>query len=75
LIKIKNYEKVFLPFYNYEDEILLQDNREVYAGNISMIFVEGMFIFKNAKLRDLFDFKIFVEVDEDIRLSRMGKLI
>jgi uridine kinase len=39
-----------------------------------MVLVEGMFIFKNAKLRDLFDFKIFVEVDEDIRLSRMGKI-
>ena len=38
-----------------------------------MIFVEGMFIFKIPKLRELIDFKIFVEVDDDIRLSRMRK--
>lgn len=40
-----------------------------------MVLVEGMFIFKNSKLRDLFDFKIFVEVDDDIRLSRMGNIV
>ncbi len=72
-MKIKKGEVVCLPYYDYQDEVLLQDNREVCEDNISLIFVEGMFIFKNAKLRDLFDFKIFVEVDEDIRLSRMGK--
>jgi uridine kinase len=38
-----------------------------------MIFVEGMFIFKIPKLREFFDFNIFVEVDDDIRLSRMCK--
>jgi uridine kinase len=56
-----------------EYEGLIQKGREVRNNQISMVFVEGMFIFKNEKLRNLFDFKIFVEVDEDIRLSRMGK--
>jgi dephospho-CoA kinase len=56
-----------------EYEGLIQKGREVRNKQISMVFVEGMFIFKNEKLRNLFDFKIFVEVDEDIRLSRMGK--
>ena len=48
---------------------------EINPKSTSIIFVEGIFLYKYEKLRDLFDFKIFVEVDEDIRLSRMGKNI
>jgi uridine kinase len=40
-----------------------------------MMLVEGQFIFKIPALRDIFDFKIFVEVDDDIRLSRMGIIL
>jgi len=40
---------------------------------VSIIFLEGMFIFKIPEVRDLIDFKIFIEVDEDVRLSRMRK--
>lgn len=48
---------------------------EINPKSTSIIFVEGIFLYKYEKLRDLFDFKIFVEVDEDIRLSRMGKIM
>lgn len=51
----------------------MKQSREINSQIVSMIFVEGMFILKNEKLRNLFDFKIFVEVDDDIRLSRMCK--
>jgi uridine kinase len=34
-----------------------------------------MFIFKIPKLRELLDFKIYVEVDDDIRISRMSNNI
>lgn len=40
-----------------------------------MVFVEGQFIFKHQRIRDLLDMKIYIEVDDDIRLSRMGILI
>lgn len=73
LKKLKNNEKIIVPFYDYENDVLLKCNKEIDPKSVSMIFVEGMFIYKYAKLRDLFDFKIFVEVDDDIRLSRMGK--
>ena len=39
-----------------------------------MVFVEGQFIFKVQRIREMLDMKIYVEVDDDIRLSRMGKL-
>ncbi len=31
-----------------------------------------MFIFRDQRLRELLDFGIYVEVDDDVRLSRMG---
>jgi len=48
---------------------------EINPKSTSIIFVEGMFLYKYEKLRDLLDFKIFVEVDEDIRLSRLGNTL
>ena len=71
---MKNNESVVLPYYDYENEVLVKQCREILSAQVSMVFVEGMFIYKIAKLRELFDFNIFVEVDEDIRLSRMRKL-
>jgi uridine kinase len=50
----------------------VKKTREIKPTTVSMIFVEGMFLFKIQKVRDLLDFKMFIEVDDDIRLSRMG---
>ncbi len=68
---MKNNESVVTPYYDYENEIIVKQCREIKSAEVSMIFVEGMFIFKIPQLRELFDFNIFVEVDDDIRLSRM----
>lgn len=38
-----------------------------------MVFLEGQFIFRDPKIREFLDMKFYVEVDDDIRLSRMGK--
>ncbi len=35
-----------------------------------MILVEGILIFTEARLRDLFDMRIFVETDDDVRFIR-----
>jgi len=78
LTKLKNDETAILPITTYNknsDNIftLHTVQHEVNPKHTSIIFVEGIFLYKYEKLRDLLDFKIFVEVDEDIRLSRMGK--
>jgi uridine kinase len=74
LTKLKNNESVVTHYYDYENEILIKHSRSIDSTKVSMIFLEGMFIYKIPLLRDLIDFKIFVEVDDDIRLSRMCKL-
>ena len=75
LTKLKNNENVVTPYYDYENDVIVKQCREIESAKVSMIFVEGMFIFKIPKLREFFDFNIFVEVDDDIRLSRMCKKI
>ena len=37
----------------------------------SMVIMEGYFIKKKKKIRDLIDVKIYIEIDDDIRLSRL----
>ena len=38
---------------------------------ISLVILEGYFLFKHAKVKDLIDLKIYVEIDNDIRLNRL----
>ena len=44
---------------------------EINPKNDYLIILEGYFIFKNENVRDLINLKIFNEVDDDVRLSRL----
>ena len=47
------------------EEIIINPNETV------LIILEGYFIFRDKQVRDLIDLKIYVEIDDDIRLSRL----
>lgn len=56
------------PIYDF-----VADTRSAIILKISpklIIIVEGILIFENKELRDLFNYKIFVDTDTDIRLIR-----
>ena len=38
-----------------------------------MVLLEGILVFYNKEMRDLFDMKLFVDTDADTRLARRGK--
>ena len=44
---------------------------EINPKNTRLIILEGYFIFKDDNVRDLINLKIFSEVDDDMRLSRL----
>ena len=44
---------------------------EINPKFISLIILEGYFIFKDDKVRNLINLKIFNEIDDDVRLSRL----
>lgn len=68
LKKLKMGESVECPIYDFS-----QHNRsnKTYTIHPSKIFlIEGILIFSDERLRDLFDIKIFVEADADERILR-----
>lgn len=65
LLEKKNIDK---PIYNFKEH-----KRETFTEKIEakdIIIVEGILILAIKELRELFDMKIFVDTDDDIRLLR-----
>ncbi len=60
--------KVHAPLYNFVTHTRMQGGRTIYPTPV--IIVEGILIFADTKLADLFDLKIFVQTESDLRLLR-----
>ena len=70
--KLENGEKVTINQFNEKTGLIEQDNVKEIDPNIkNLIIIEGYFIFHNKKLREKFDLKLYTEVDDDVRLSRL----
>ncbi|HOA25770.1 MAG: uridine kinase [Aggregatilineales bacterium] len=65
---LKRGEPVRMPVYDFAHHRRTEEVRIVNPQRI--ILVEGILIFTDARLRDLFDVRIFVETDDDVRLIR-----
>jgi len=68
LSQLRNNEIVTQPVYSFVTHNRVKDTHITHPKKV--IIVEGILIFNNAKLRDLFDLKIFVHADTDERLIR-----
>ncbi|GAB4554636.1 MAG: uridine kinase [Anaerolineae bacterium] len=64
-------ERVEIPIYDFSTHSRLQATHTVYPSPI--ILVEGILIFVDTALRDLFDIRIYVDTDADIRFIRRLK--
>ena len=65
---LKNGQAVELPIYDFSTHS--RTDRTFVVQPRGVILVEGILIFVEAELRKLFDIKIFVDTDSDIRLIR-----
>ncbi|NMC52773.1 MAG: uridine kinase [Chloroflexi bacterium] len=68
ITQLKNWEPVDLPVYNFTTHSRTGETVRVEPKRV--ILVEGILIFAEPKLRELFDIKIFVDTDSDIRFIR-----
>src|SRR6056297_399018 len=68
LQELKSGKSIKRPVYSYKTNERLPEKKEVKSAPI--IIVEGILIFHYEKLKDLFDLKIYVDTDADIRLLR-----
>ena len=66
--KLKNGEAIEHPTYDYT--IHNRTNKWVRVEPAKVIIVEGILTFVEPSLRELFDIKIFVDCDADVRILR-----
>ena len=68
LKQLQRFEAVPLPIYDFATHSRTGEVQIVQPQRI--ILVEGILLFAEPKLRDLFDVRIFVETDDDVRFIR-----
>ena len=61
-------ETIECPIYSFSDHN--RTDKTMTISPTKVIIVEGILIFQNPVLRDMFDIKIFVETDADVRILR-----
>lgn len=71
LLSLKEGKAISLKKYNEETFSFSEDDTIIDPKKIPLVLLEGYFIFRDKRVRDLIDLKIFVEIDDDIRLSRL----
>ena len=66
-----NGSTVEIPIYDFKTHTRKNITRRENPGDI--VIIEGILIFTNKELRELFDYKIFVDTPDDIRFIRRLK--
>lgn len=65
---LRNKQQVFIQEYNFNSKN--QNSSRIALLPAPIIIVEGLFIFHAAELKELFDLKVFVDVEDHIRFKR-----
>ena len=68
ILQLKNWKPVEVPIYDFTTHN--RTTRTIHVEPKRVILVEGILIFAEPALRSLFDVKIFVDTDSDIRFIR-----
>lgn len=66
--QLKNWETIECPVYNFSIHNRVDETETVKPAKV--VVVEGILIFENQELTDLFDIKVFVDTDADVRIIR-----
>lgn len=66
--QMKQWQPVERPVYDFTIHNRIDETVKVSPAKV--IVVEGILIFENKKLRDMFDIKVFIDTDADVRIIR-----
>lgn len=66
--KLKQWESIQRPVYDFTIHNRVAETVTVKPAKV--IVVEGILIFENKELIDLFDIKVFIDTDADVRIIR-----
>ena len=68
IVSLRNGKPIEIPIYDFSTDSRTSRTFKVEPRRV--VLVEGILIFADAELRELFDIKIFVDTDLDIRFIR-----
>ena len=68
ILELKDGKSIEKPIYDFQVHNRINETQHIEPANI--IIVEGILVLAIAKIRNLFDTKIFVDTDDDERLLR-----
>lgn len=68
ILELKDGQGIHLPVYDFKTHS--RTDQSIFIEPQDVIIVEGILIFVEAALRELFDVKIFVDTDPDLRFIR-----
>ena len=71
LKKLINGETVYIKKFDEDEGRYTDKEIEINPEKIRLVIIEGYFLFKYEKVRDLINLKIYNEIDDDVRLSRL----
>lgn len=72
LKNLREGKKVKILFFDEEKGIFIPEKEKLIDPvKTPLIIIEGYYLFKDMKLKDLIDIKVYKEVEDDVRLSRM----
>jgi uridine kinase len=66
--QLQRYEPIEMPVYDFSTDSRTAETIPVQPHRV--VLVEGILIFAEARLRELFDVRIFVDTDDDVRFIR-----
>lgn len=66
--QLKNWLPVDRPVYDFS--VYNRTDETVRIRPSKVVVAEGILIFENKELRDLFDIKVFIDADADVRIIR-----
>lgn len=66
--QLKTGQAIKLPLYDFTTHCRTKETKKILSNPV--ILVEGILIFVDPQMRELFDVKLFVDTDPDIRLIR-----
>ena len=68
ILELKRGNAIEKPIYDYVTH--MRSSETVHVEPVPIVVVEGILIFTHERLRELFDLKIFVDTDADLRVLR-----
>lgn len=68
ILDLKEGKTIKKPIYNFKSHV--RESFYELVEPVQLVIIEGILIFAMPEVRDLFDIKIFIDADEDIRLLR-----